>query len=214
VLPVPATNTVLAGTAVGVYRATDGGATWQATSGGPAGIVWSFAAGSGRLWAGADDGVYRSTDQGATWTRAGTVSGPVRALLDSAVASRVFAGTDTGLFLSSDGGANWTAAAGGLPGGLQFHTLIEDPSQGVVYGGAFTGVYETRDGGSTWSATGTGLTNPYIQTLALASGDALLAGAQGGSVFRLAAPPPIAERGAVERPPAPQGGTQNVPPRP
>jgi photosystem II stability/assembly factor-like uncharacterized protein len=215
VLPVPATTgVVLAGASAGVYRTTDGAANWQATTGGPAGIVWSLGAGAGRLWAGADDGVYRSTDQGASWARSGNVSGPVRAVLDSSTAGRIFAGTDAGLFVSADGGATWTPAAGGLPAGLQFHALIEDPAQGVVFVGAFTGVYESRDGGSTWSATGTGLTNPYIQTLALASGDALLAGAQGGSIFRLAAPPPIAERGAVDRAPAPQGGTHDIPPRP
>src|SRR5262249_4538894 len=125
-------------TAVGVYRATDGGATWQATSGGPAGIVWSFGAGSSRLWAGADDGVYRSTDQGASWARSGNVAGPVRAVLESSASGHVFAGTDTGLFVSGDGGATWAPGAGGLPSGLQIHALIEDLSQGVVYVGAFT----------------------------------------------------------------------------
>src|SRR5262249_23428607 len=54
VLPVPATTgVVLAGTSVGVYRTADGGLSWQATAGGPAGIVWSLAPGSGRVWAGA-----------------------------------------------------------------------------------------------------------------------------------------------------------------
>jgi photosystem II stability/assembly factor-like uncharacterized protein len=126
---------------------------------------------------------------------------------------RVFAGTDAGLFVSGDEGATWTLVAGGLPVGLQVRALIEDPSQGAVFVGAFTGVYETRDGGSTWSATGTGLTNPNIQTLAVASGDALLAGVQAGSIFRLA-PEPTVDRGAVDRPPAPQGGTHDLPPRP
>jgi photosystem II stability/assembly factor-like uncharacterized protein len=215
VLPVPATTgVVLAGTSVGVYRTTDGAANWQATTGGPAGIVWSLAAGAGRLWAGADDGVYRSTDQGASWTRSGNVSGPVRAVLDSSTAGRVFAGTDSGLFVSGDGGATWTPAAGGLPGGLRIQALIDDPTRGAVFVGAFPGVYESVDGGTTWSAAADGLTNPYIQTLAVASGDALLAGAQAGSVFRLAPIAPIVERGAVDRPPAPQAGTHTVTPRP
>lgn len=215
VLPVPATSgVVLAGTSVGVYRTTDGAANWQATTGGPAGIVWSLAAGSGRLWAGADDGVYRSTDQGASWARSGNLSGPVRAILDSSVAGRIFAGTDAGLFSSGDGGGTWTPAAGGLPGGLRIQALIDDPTRGAVFVGAFPGVYESVDAGTTWSAAADGLTNPCIQTLAVASGDALLAGAQAGSVFRLAPIAPIVERGAVDRPPAPQAGTHTVTPRP
>src|SRR5262249_15757274 len=57
ILPAPATTGVVrAGPAAGVYRATAGGAPWQAPPGGPAGLVWSLAAGPGRLWAGADDG--------------------------------------------------------------------------------------------------------------------------------------------------------------
>ncbi len=215
VLPVPATTgVVLAGTAVGVYRTTNGGGNWQATTGGPAGNVWALSAGSGRVWAGADDGVYRSTDPGASWTRSGNLSGPVRAVLDSSVAGRVFAGTDTGLFTSADGGATWTPAGGGLPGGLPIHALIDDPARNAVFVGASTGVYESVDGGSTWSAAIDGLTNPDIQTLAIAAGDALLAGAQAGSVFRLAPIAPIVERGAVDRPPAPQTGPHDLPPRP
>jgi len=215
VLPVPATTgVVLAGTAIGVYRATDGGASWQATNGGPAGIVWSLAAGPGRLWAGADDGVYKSSDQGATWTRSGNLSGPVRAVLDSSVASRVFAGTDTGVFVSSDGGATWTPASGGLPSVLAVHALTEDTATAAVIVGAFPGVYESLDHGSSWSSVGSGLTNPYVQTLALASGGVLLGGSQAGSIFRLAAPPPTVERGVVDRPPVPQNARRPISPRP
>ena len=211
VLPVPGTNgVVLTGTAVGIYGSNDGGADWSPQVGLTT-VVWTLAPGaSGKLWAGADDGPYLSTDGGGHWAHSGNLSSPVHAFLSTA-SGRLYAGTGAGLFASSDNGSTWNPVSGGLPANLDVHALIEDPSRGAVVVGAFPGVYESTDGGATWSASGSGLTNPYIFTLALPGGGALLAGAQAGSVFRLLQP---AERGAVDRAPAPHGGTHDLPARP
>jgi len=141
-LAVDADGNLYAGTAGdGVYRSTDGGATWKASRRGLQQLdVQTVIPGPhGVLFAGTPaGGVYRSTDQGDIWevTSSPVVVHPRRHLFRSKRAqpgplpatavralaavrwgdvSMLFAGTDSGAFRSADAGRSWLAANRGLP---------------------------------------------------------------------------------------------------
>lgn len=102
---------------LGVYKSTDGGATWAATP-----LVFNLSAGqtlskimidptnTNTIIVGGRAGIYRSTDAGASWTQ--TMAAGVRDLdFQPGNSSVVFAGgygTNTGFWRSANGGATWT----------------------------------------------------------------------------------------------------------
>src|ERR1019366_5407230 len=117
-----------------VFRTTDSGASWTATSSILTGVfvnalaVTDTNSSSPMLFAGTyGGGVFRSADSGASWTSASTgLTGNglyIQALAVSGAnssAPMLFAGTGgkggvgDGVFRSSDNGASWTAASAGL----------------------------------------------------------------------------------------------------
>ena len=96
---------VLATTAGGLRRSTDGGRSWQALPDVPrvAVVVW----GAELLGVGPDGGVHVSTDAGTTWTARGNAGGtPEAVTLDGEVL--VVAVADVGIVRSDDGGRSFT----------------------------------------------------------------------------------------------------------
>jgi photosystem II stability/assembly factor-like uncharacterized protein len=65
-------TTLFAGTAGGMFRSTDNGASWQASTGLPAGGIFAVIAPGSTILAGTLQGVYVSTDNGTTWARTDT----------------------------------------------------------------------------------------------------------------------------------------------
>jgi len=105
-----------------IYKSTDGGANWAATTGQPTpstwagGQVWYNMAvdidGSGNVIVGALE-PYRSTDAGATWTRIARWFGTLNQYVHADIhcikmygTNRVLFGCDGGIHYSSDGGTN------------------------------------------------------------------------------------------------------------
>jgi photosystem II stability/assembly factor-like uncharacterized protein len=172
----------------GVYKTTDGGATW--THMGlkethhigrivvhPTNPDIVYVAAQGDLWGpNKERGVYKSTDGGATWTLTLFVNEDTGAndiaidpqspniLYASAYQRRrtVFGfsggGPGAALYRSTDGGSHWTKMAGGLPTQGDFgrcaldiyrrnsnivYALVENQAQG--------GVYRSEDKGATWT---------------------------------------------------------------
>jgi hypothetical protein len=106
---------------LGVFRSTDGGATWTAVNSGlptpsPAYVfsILSLAISGTNLFAATNGyGVYLSTDDGTSWTSANSgLSGfYVNALAIGPVGSpAVFAGTNEGVFRSTDNGLSWDSS--------------------------------------------------------------------------------------------------------
>ncbi|MET7714459.1 F510_1955 family glycosylhydrolase [Streptomyces sp. NPDC005407] len=100
-------DTVLATTADGIAKSTDGGRTFAAGKQ-PAVAFLSWPR-PGALY-GLDDsgGLNRSTDGGATWQKAGTVPGGQAQALTAVDAQHILAATQTGVYESRDGGKTFT----------------------------------------------------------------------------------------------------------
>jgi photosystem II stability/assembly factor-like uncharacterized protein len=96
----------------GVFRSSDGGATWAASglSGDRVGdLVWL----GPFLYAAGESGFHRSQDAGASWTRLSASPGrPARLMFPLAPAAGIeaFLATDRGLFRTTDGGEHWVPA--------------------------------------------------------------------------------------------------------
>jgi photosystem II stability/assembly factor-like uncharacterized protein len=129
----------------GIYRSTDGGATWQVVGLTDSGAIGRlavdptdpqhiFAAVAGQLYNhGGERGVYESTDGGSTWTQVlagdNDTTGAVDIAIDPSNPNRVFA-------------AMWD------------HFREPDLR---TYGGVGSGVYRSTDGGTTWQRLTNGL---------------------------------------------------------
>ncbi|MCP3963713.1 MAG: hypothetical protein GY719_38240 [bacterium] len=147
----------------GVFRSTDGAASWVASN---IGLSDTFVESLAidpvtptTLYAGSyRGGVDKSTNGGASWIRSGLSSVAVGALaVDPVSPSILYAGdSENGyLYQSTDSGMSW--ALSGLPDYLYVLSLAIGPSS-VVYAGTDDGVYKSTNGGSEWAAASDGLT--------------------------------------------------------
>jgi photosystem II stability/assembly factor-like uncharacterized protein len=152
----------------GLYKSSDGGATWtQLTSGLPSHVgkigLSISAAAPHRVYANVDSsaglgGIYRSDDAGATWThldreqriwQRGWYFSGITA--DPRNADVVYV-MNTAMYRSTDGGRSFDAILGD-PTGDDFHTLWIDPSDSNrMILGSDQGVIVSVTGGHTWSS--------------------------------------------------------------
>jgi len=158
----------------GVYKSTDGGATWTRLSGhglptgptGRIGLAVARTAQTTRVYAligvqqgaGSGGGLYRSEDGGATWQLAG--GDPritsrnwyfCRVSVDPQNPDVVYV-PNVSLLKSADGGRTFTVLKG-QPGGDDYHELWIDPrSSSRMIVGSDQGAVLSLDGGRTWSS--------------------------------------------------------------
>jgi len=176
----------------GLWRSTDGGATWTRASGVEPPAVMSLALDPGDpdgVWAGTEPSrVYRSTDGGETWAErpgltelpsAGEWSFPPRPDThhvrwiepDPGDPDRLYVGIEAGaLVRTRDGGETWTDR---VPGSRRDnHTIATHPdAPDRVWSAAGDGYAESRDRGETWDHPQEGLGHRYCWGLAVDPGD-------------------------------------------
>jgi photosystem II stability/assembly factor-like uncharacterized protein len=171
----------------GVWRSTDGGATWARSSKGMfvECDVRALAVDRHRphtLYAGTNEGVYRSEDAGEQWTR---LAGPLddlvtwSLLLSPHDRDTLWAGTrPPGIFRSTDGGRSWQRTCGDIAqecSGIRFNrvtTLRADPiERNWLWAGVeIDGVWLSQDRGESWRRLGEGLSSTDIHGLAIVPG--------------------------------------------
>lgn len=118
-----APGTVYAATLAGLFKTTDGAASWTRVAEAlPDQMIVAMVldrARAGVLYVAARDGIHRSEDGGQTWVglNDGLSTTNIRSLAQSRVDPRVFyAGTNgSGLYRSGDGGAHWEALPSVFP---------------------------------------------------------------------------------------------------
>ncbi|MCB9357756.1 MAG: T9SS type A sorting domain-containing protein [Calditrichaeota bacterium] len=163
----------------GVFKSTDGGATWNTT-----GLSWTqsqsrainkmvidpnnpqivYAACNSAI-----GGIYKTTDGGTSWTRYHT--GDVKDIEMHPDSSNVlyctvgypWGGSTNGIYKSTNSGVTWTQLTSGLPSGTSFGRLdvaISPSNPAVLYAGisqtitsgaGLYGVYRSTDYGASWS---------------------------------------------------------------
>ena len=180
----------------GVYRSTDGAATWAPVNAGLSGQVSSLAVdGDDRLFAGAYfGGVLRSLDGGDSWESAGEL--PQELMLDAVAANpagHVFAGARGlgALYRSDDHGDSWQALEG--PTGIR---ALAVGASGELVAAVTGGGMWSDDGGQSWTPSG-GLGTSIVDVHA--SSEAfyavslfyeVFASADGGAGWSMLPPPP------------------------
>jgi photosystem II stability/assembly factor-like uncharacterized protein len=163
----PSSGALLAGTSLAsrgrpLFRSTDDGATWAATSVRET-TVFDIAASSGptpTLYAATETAVFRSADGGVTWTSSGRLGrGPTCLAVPPPPASFVYAGTyASGVFKSTDRGTSWRHASRGLNGAEIDAFAIAPSNPSVLYARVRDwDVFRSTDGGRTWRAAGRGI---------------------------------------------------------
>jgi hypothetical protein len=190
-----ATSTLYAGTdGGGVYKSTDGAATWVASLSGLADFsVFALAVGPAVpaiVYAGTPSGLFVSLDGGGQWTPVAglprTVFGSV--VFDPANSSTIYAvSTDAGVHKSSDAGTSWTSINASL-GGTNPSTVAIDPSSSsTLYVGTIqSGVYKSSNGGASWTPINNGLANLHVRSLAVnpAAPSTIYAGTTNGGAYK------------------------------
>ncbi len=176
----------------GIYKSTDGGASWAAASTGIGDRNIAALAidpvTPTTLYASSTDfglsdfglsGVFKSTDGGQSWTKLPVdqqtfLPGLVAAFaIDPQNTATIYAASG-GVLKSTDGGQSWTPGSG-LPANADFTSLVIDPQNpSTLYAGSTegsisgVGIYKSIDGGVTWNAANSGIAGTTLDVLGLA----------------------------------------------
>ena len=204
-------NNLFAGAINGIYKSTDGGATFQRTlngfppnigvtayslaaSGGDvvAAVNVSFSAsdGSSLAYAGvfgqssSVKGLYKSTDAGVTWTQRQALNVDIERL--AANGNNVLAGDLFGAYYSLDFGESWAFSdpPGNCPFGCGIFTYTLRGSS--VFAGDEVGMFHSTDGGASWVPINEGFPQCPIPDVEASCADSnyLFAGTFGDGVWR------------------------------
>ncbi len=143
-----------------VYRSTDHGAHWAATSG-ASGVAKSFVTVGSTLFVATTQGIFRSTDDGVTWSAISGTSqlSPIKLHYANGV---LYVGSSTsGVYRSSDNGNTFVASSQGLPGFASVAAIANIGNTIVIGVGSLfpnpDGVFRSTDGGLTWEEANNGI---------------------------------------------------------
>jgi photosystem II stability/assembly factor-like uncharacterized protein len=158
----------------GVYRSTDGGATWQRVSAGlPAGVAVAGMAADpshqGTIYVATAKGVYSTANRGGSWVSQGppTSIGSTSVVLAPGSTHLVLAGTaGDGIYASANGGATWASIG---PSQATIQAVATDPFTGsTIYAGTDDGLLISTARGR-WARAGLG--HVSVQAIGVSAAD-------------------------------------------
>lgn len=139
----------------GVFRSTDGGATWERTLSNPTGILRVAPTDPSVVYALGVSGLVRSFDGGLSWEPFGGVFLPESLAVDPSDPATIYVGTTTRLFRSTDSGDTFEERDEGLRGSFLTIVAVGTSDPEVLYAGTRDGVFRSLDAGASWvSANG------------------------------------------------------------
>ncbi|TMQ05124.1 MAG: hypothetical protein E6J91_41400 [Deltaproteobacteria bacterium] len=152
----------------GVWKTTDGGATWAAISDNQV----SLAMGAIALAPSAPDTIYAGTGEGHIYYL--TAFNPLNALNESYQGS--------GLLKSTTGGTSWTLQGTVEFTGAAFYRIAVHPTNpDLAYAATSRGLYRTTNGGTNWTLLAGGL--PAISATVIAATDVVIDPATPNNVY-------------------------------
>jgi photosystem II stability/assembly factor-like uncharacterized protein len=156
-------DTLYAGTwGQGVFKSTDGGASWSAASNGLTDdstltihTLTIDPVTPTTLYAGTSGSIFKSTDGGGNWSELTTglpeMYTASSLAIDPAKPTILYLGASSnGIFKSTDGGENWSALNAGLTGTYVACLAIDPASPTTLYLGTYEGLLKSTDGGENW----------------------------------------------------------------
>ncbi|HEY4439955.1 MAG TPA: hypothetical protein VGN14_05835 [Candidatus Elarobacter sp.] len=195
----------------GIFRTTDGGATWEKTlyngpSVGASDVVrdpqnpdvlyagmWRFRRSSWHLDSGGDgDGIYRSTDGGASWTAVtgnglpGGATGRIALAIAPSDHKRIYALIESPagiLWRSDDAGATWAMTSSNTlvnERPFYYSRIVVDPHDENHLFSVSVRLAESRTGGKTWHASGRRLHGDHHDLWISADGKTIVEANDGG----------------------------------
>jgi len=170
---------LFAGTDLGVFLSTDGGATWKPKNAGlPNIVVKSLARSGSNVFVAMGRWVFRSSDSGASWTlaSAGLTTEGIYALVSTDTS--IFAAGYGGVFRTTDSGNSWVPSNVGIT--TDFIACLTISSGGLLAGGT-GGMFRSTDAALSWSSVPIGLPNVDVTALG-AVGTNLYAGTNANGV--------------------------------
>lgn len=156
----------------GVFKSTNGGASWTAASAGlpwdsqTAGVITALAVdprNSNTVYAAARRGVFRTTNGGASWTRLAELIAGSALFIDPQSSATIYLATWNGIFKTIDGGANWIGGAG-LPPDCCGSFAMDPGNPATMYAGGRYGVYKSNDGGAHWTSAALAIPRDVVET--------------------------------------------------
>lgn len=172
----------------GLWKTTNGGASWTAASDdiavlGATDVAFDpsnpntmyLVTGDGEAADTYTTGIYKSTNGGTSWTATGltfttsTTRTTFSKILVHPTDGSIIVGGGAGIYRTTNGGTSWTQVSTASVRDLEFKP--GDPS--VVYAGGYgtTAFYRSTNSGVTWATAGTGLPTTNLQRTALAVTD-------------------------------------------
>jgi hypothetical protein len=186
-------NVAFAAARGGIWRTTDGAASWKRIAFPGAAIGGMAVATDGTtVYAGVGQtGMYKSVDTGATWSAANTgytTKGVGAVAVVPGDPNTVYWATNGGVLKSTNGGTSWTQVFAGGDAGANAYVdglAIAPSNANVVYASVFgASVYKSIDAGMSWTNMGGfgTVTSPTVTPLVVdpASSDTVYAGLQNG----------------------------------
>lgn len=174
---------VMTGWNGGIYRSTDGGATWTNRLGGGFRGAVAITPDGNRVIAVLRPGaVYTSTDSGETFVSQGTN----RFYTSVAISNdgmKAIAGTDgDALYLTTDGGITWSAVTDPTPGTGTWTDVASSADGTKLIASKHNGfLYTSTDSGATWTARDAA--RAWFGVSSSADGTKLAAAVNGGNIY-------------------------------
>ncbi len=171
----------------GIYRSTDGGATFLQINNGLANqkILAVAPLSNSELLAGSmGNGFYHSLNNGDTWSEFGGLYTPatVSSILVRPSAPLI-AGTYYGLYTSSNGGAFWRDFKNGI-GKDSINAVIVNGNGHLFAASSRYGVFRSTNSGTNFSKMTAGLPQAGVICLAVQTDGTLFCGTDGGGLYR------------------------------